>query len=161
MKKMIKLSLVAAVAVAGLTTSATAGSLEDAIKGTTVSGKAMIGYNYADTNVQNNLGVTKTANAANDSTSNQTEYDFDITMNTKVNDTITFTSGIQADHTVDNRDETTNTNGSQAITLTKCGCSTCPPCDDPADAAAKKEAKHVTKVVSEAMAKFVAKHEEL
>ena len=119
MKKMIKLSLVAAVAVAGLTTSATAGSLEDAIKGTTVSGKAMIGYNYADTNVQNNLGVTKTANAANDSTSNQTEYDFDITMNTKVNDTITFTSGIQADHTVDNRDETTNTNGSQAITLTK------------------------------------------
>jgi|APSaa5957512535_1039671.scaffolds.fasta_scaffold353583_1 hypothetical protein len=50
---------------------------------------------------------------------------------------------------------------SEAITLTKCGCSTCPPCDDPADAAAKKEAKHVTKVVSEAMAKFVAKHEEL
>ena len=53
MKKMIKLSLVAAVAVAGLTTSATAGSLENAIKDTTISGKAMIGYNYVD-----NAGAT-------------------------------------------------------------------------------------------------------
>ena len=120
MKNTIKLSLVAAVAVAGLTTNAAAGSLENAIKDTTISGKAMVGYNYADTNIASALGgVTDTANGANDSTSNQTEYDFDITMNTKVNDTITFTSGIQADHTVDNRDETTNTNGSQAITLTK------------------------------------------
>ena len=47
MTKMIKLSLAAAVAVSALTTTATAGSLEDAIKDTTISGKAMVGYNYS------------------------------------------------------------------------------------------------------------------
>ena len=86
MKKMIKLSLVAAVAVAGLTTSATAGSLTDAIKDTTISGKAMIGYNY------------QKVGAAN--ATNTTEYDLDITMTSKVNDTISFTTGVEADHDI-------------------------------------------------------------
>jgi len=110
MTKMIKLSLVAAVAVAGLTTSATAGSLENAIKDTTISGKAMIGYNFKDN------GITNT-------NSNQTEYDLDITMTTKVNDTISFTSGLQADHDVaidadQNTDTNSKANGDK-ITLTK------------------------------------------
>ena len=108
MKNTIKLSLVAAVAVAGLTTNAAAGSLEDAIKDTTISGKAMVGYNY----VQDKSGAT-------DDSSNQTEYDLDLTLTTKVNDTVSATIGFQADHTVDVRNETTNTNGSDSITLTK------------------------------------------
>ena len=107
MKKMIKLSLVAAVAVAGLTTSATAGSLENAIKDTTISGKAMIGYNYADDNL---VGGT---------TSNQTEYDLDLTLTTKVNDTISFTTGVEADHDLDNRDDSTDAGKGSEIGLTK------------------------------------------
>jgi hypothetical protein len=46
----------------------------------------MIGYNY------------KKVGAAN--ATNQTEYDLDITMTTKVNDTISFTTGVEADHEI-------------------------------------------------------------
>ena len=122
MTKMIKLSMAAAVAVSAFATTATAGSLENAIKDTTISGKALVGYNYNDTNTASVLGLrTNTANATDDTTSNQTEYDFDITMNTKVNDTITFTSGIQADHTVDAGDTTdgSSVDKGDKITLTK------------------------------------------
>ena len=108
MTKMIKLSLAAAVAVSALTTSAAAGSLEDAVKDTTISGKAMIGYNYKKVRTVS---------------TNQTEYDFDVTLTTKVNDTISFTSGIQADHEVAiNSAQTTDANSKpngQKITLTK------------------------------------------
>ena len=121
MKKMIKLSLVAAVAVAGLTTSATAGSLENAIKDTTISGKAMVGYNYGET--KSTAGVK--------ATTNQTEYDFDVTLTTKVNDTISFTTGVQADHDLEISDkvegtipalvtnESTDEDKADKITLTK------------------------------------------
>jgi len=108
MTKMIKLSLAAAVAVSALTTSATAGSLGDAIKDTTISGKALIGYNYKEVST---AGV-KTS-------SNQTEYDIDVTLNTKVNDTITFTTGIEADHDLDNRDDSTDAGKNDEIGLTK------------------------------------------
>jgi hypothetical protein len=112
MKKMMKMSLAAAVAVAGLTTTASAGALADAVKDTTISGKVEVGYNYAD---------TQTGSAASVST-NEWEYDFDATLNTKVNDTITAQVGIQADHeTAINSaaNETTDTNGKDSITLTK------------------------------------------
>jgi hypothetical protein len=46
MNKLVKMSLVAAVAVAGLNVSASAGSLEEAIKGVDVSGS--IAYRYDD-----------------------------------------------------------------------------------------------------------------
>ena len=88
MTKMIKLSLAAAVAVSALTTTATAGSLEDAIKDTTISGKILVGYNYKE--VKDTAG-TKT-------NTNETEYDIDLTLNTKVNDTITAQVGFEADH---------------------------------------------------------------
>ena len=105
MTKMIKLSLAAAVAVSALTTSAAAGSLEDAVKDTTISGKALIGYNYKK------VGTVS---------SNQTEYDFDVTLTTKVNDTISFTSGIQADHEVSiDADQATDDAKKGVMTLTK------------------------------------------
>ena len=106
MKKMIKLSLAAAVAVSALSTTASAGSLEDAIKDTTISGKAMIGYNFTKDKVAEN-------------TTNSNEYDFDITLTTKVNDTISFTTGIQADHDIDVSDESTDADKADKITLTK------------------------------------------
>ena len=120
MKKMIKLSLVAAVAVAGLTTSATAGSLEDAIKGVTISGQMNVEYENKQTKVTN---TTKT-------NTNQKEYDFDVTANIPVNDTITAQIGFQADNDVQENenggtDSTVKTdiangvNNSGAITLTK------------------------------------------
>ena len=102
MKNTIKMSLVAAVAVAGLTTSATAGSLSDAIQDTTISGKALIGYNYKD-------------DARANTTTNTTEYDLDITLNTKVNDTITFTTGIEADHDINTGDDSTDAAGGGAV----------------------------------------------
>jgi len=109
MKNTIKLSLVAAVAVAGLTTNATAGSLEDAIKDTTISGKILVGYNYAE---------TKSAAGVKANT-NQTEYDIDLTLNTKVNDTITATVGFQADNEINENSSTDAGTKGNNITLTK------------------------------------------
>ena len=107
MTKMIKLSLAAAVAVSALTTTATAGSLEDAIKDTTISGKAMVGYNYSK-------------NKISETNKNEIEYDLDLTLTTKVNETISATIGFQADHDVNTRDETTDTDTKgDTITLTK------------------------------------------
>ncbi len=54
MKKIAKLSLVAAVAVAGFTTTASAGALEDAIKNTSILGYATMRYD--DRNRDNNTG---------------------------------------------------------------------------------------------------------
>ena len=106
MKKMIKLSLAAAVAVAGLTTSATAGALEDSIKDTTISGKAMVGYNYK------NDKVTGTADSTN-----EVEYDLDIKFSSKVNDTVTAVVGFQADHATAENTSTDETKADD-ITLT-------------------------------------------
>jgi len=85
MKKMIKLSLVAAVAVAGLSTTASAGSLEEAIKGTSIKGQVTVGN---ETSAFKNAGVANV---------NQWEYDVDATFTTKVTDTITSTVGFQSD----------------------------------------------------------------
>jgi hypothetical protein len=101
MKNTIKLSLVAAVAVSTLS----AGSLSDAIKDTSIKGKAMVGYNYSDNGTD---------------TTNETEYDFDMTITTKVNDTISFTGGVQADHAIDiDASENTDMLAADKITLTK------------------------------------------
>ena len=111
MKKMIKLSLVAAVAVAGLTTNAAAGSLEDAIKDTSVSGKVLVGFNNK---------VTNAGAGAQDATSNEIEYDLDIKFKSKVNDMVTAVVGFQADHEnkLDDSNTTDSTKGGDTMTLT-------------------------------------------
>ena len=109
MKKMIKLSLVAAVAVAGFTTTASAGSLEDAIKGVTISGKMNVEYQ-----------ATKTDNDGVKSSANVKEYDLDLTANIPVNDMITAQIGVQADHDPVVRDDNTDTaDGKTDIAVTK------------------------------------------
>ena len=106
MTKMIKLSLAAAVAVSAFATTATAGSLENAIKDTTISGKFMVGYNYAD-------------NKLADTTSNTNEYDIDVTVTTKVNDVISATFGVEADHDLATSDVTTDAGKGNEIGITK------------------------------------------
>ena len=92
MKNTIKMSLAAAVAVSALTTSASAGNLEEMIKGVTASGKIDIEY----TNDSNDKGM-----AVNNNTANSVNYDFDITFKVPVNDNVTATIGAEADHGVD------------------------------------------------------------
>jgi len=84
MKKFAKMSLVAAVAVAGLT-NVSASSLEEAVKNTDVSGKVYVEF-VADDN-----GV------AGGSTATTTDLDFDITFKSKVNDNVTSVVRMQAD----------------------------------------------------------------
>ena len=73
MNKMVKLSLVTAVALAGLS-SVNAASLEEAIKGVDVSG--MVRYRYNDKNVKNG-----------ESTQNN-DYDIELTAKIPVNDSV-------------------------------------------------------------------------
>ncbi len=82
MKKIAKLSLVAAVAVAGLTT-ANAQPLEEAIKNVDVSGSVVYRYN----DYQNNKG---TNSATDDYTTNN--YKVALNLSSKVNDDIKFNS---------------------------------------------------------------------
>jgi len=84
MKKFAKMSLVAAVAVAGLT-NVSASSLEEAVKNTDISGKVYVEF-IADDN-----GVV------GGSTATTTDLDFDITFSSKVNDNITSIVRLQAD----------------------------------------------------------------
>jgi hypothetical protein len=109
MKNTIKMSLAAALAVSALSTTASAGNLEDMIKDTTVSGKLEVGFNME----------TEKETGENDVSTSEWEYDFDATLNSKVNDTITAQIGIQADHANETRDTNTDADGAQAITLTK------------------------------------------
>jgi len=83
MTKMIKMSLVAAVAVAGFTTTASAVSLENAIKGVDISGQ--VRYRYTNGEVQ------KEAN----------QYRLDLIVKSKVNDMVTakLASSVQGDAT--------------------------------------------------------------
>lgn len=83
MKKFAKMSLVAAIAVAGMT-SASAASLEEAIKNTDVSGKVYVEF-------------TSDNSDTNDTTTNATDIDVDITFKSKVNDNITSVVRVQAD----------------------------------------------------------------
>jgi hypothetical protein len=110
MTKTLKMSLAAAVAVAGLSTTASAGSLADAIQDTSIKGKVEVGYNYTDTDV---------AGTANDTTENEMEYDIDIEFTTKVNDTVSANVAFQADHATNVRDESTDASKANDITLTK------------------------------------------
>ena len=89
MKNTIKMSLAAAVAVSALSTSASAGNLEEMIKGVTASGKLNIEYvNDSNDRVGNAQG----------NSANAVEYDLDMTFKVPVNDNITATVGFQADH---------------------------------------------------------------
>ena len=109
MTKMIKLSLAAAVAVSALSTTASAGSLEDAIKGVTISGKIAAEYE-----------AHSTKDDGEKSSTNVKEYDFDLTANIPVNDMITAQIGVQADHDPVVRDDNTDTaDGKTDIAVTK------------------------------------------
>lgn len=82
MKKIAKLSLVAAVAVAGLTT-ANAQPLEEAIKNVDVSGSVVYRYNDYKNNADN-------ANTANDTTNNN--YKIGLNLASKINEDVKFNS---------------------------------------------------------------------
>ena len=73
MKKFAKMSLVAAVAVAGLTSTATAGSLEEAVKATDISGYVRYRFNKDQ---ENKADVKNEAKIV-------------INLKTKVNDNVT------------------------------------------------------------------------
>jgi hypothetical protein len=79
MKKIVKMSLVAAVAVAGLT-AANAKPLEEAIKDVDVSGSVVYRYNDTDTNP---------ANGASDSHAQTNNYKIGVNLKSKVNDDVT------------------------------------------------------------------------
>ncbi len=111
MKKFAKMSLVAAVAVAGMT-SANATDLSEAIKNVDVSG--MVRYRYTDTNVKTKTGKSTVEN----------NYDIEVTAKVPVNDIVTavvkvdVAAGLRADvneaevYAIDNKakkaDGTTN-----------------------------------------------------
>jgi hypothetical protein len=82
MKKIAKISLVAAVAVAGLTT-ANAQPLEEAIKNVDVSGSVV--YRYNDYN--NSIG-----NSANPTATNTNNYKVGLNLSSKVNEDVKFNS---------------------------------------------------------------------
>lgn len=87
MKKFAKMSLVAAIAVAGMT-SANAGSLADAIKNTDVTGSVYIETLSTE---------TETKGAGNKNTANLTDINVDITFSSKVNDNVTAVVKLEAD----------------------------------------------------------------
>lgn len=84
MKKIAKLSLVAAVAVAGLTT-ANAQPLEEAIKNVEVSGSVV--YRYNDYNNDSNDGVS-----AGEGSTTDNNYKIGLNLSSKVNDYVKFNS---------------------------------------------------------------------
>ena len=102
MKKIIKMSLVAAVAVAGLSTTAAA---ED----TKFSGKLYVEHH------------TSTSDKSGDSTDGESksgfEIDFDITGKKKISDTLTAVVGIEADSDKNDQDYTANTGTEKAVIL--------------------------------------------
>ena len=85
MKKIAKLSLVAAVAVAGLTT-ANAQPLEEAIKNVEVSGSVV--YRYNDYNNDSNDGV----NPEGEGSTTNNNYKVALNLSSKVNDYVKFNS---------------------------------------------------------------------
>ncbi|PRM94143.1 major outer membrane protein [Aliarcobacter cryaerophilus] len=115
MRKISKISLVAAVAVAGFST-ANAQPLEEAIKNVDVSGSVVYRYN----NFDRDLKTTP-------STSNQTEdnnYKIGLNLSSKVNDYVKFNSrfivgGADAGFTtLDSKKDSTNGDGGADVTLT-------------------------------------------
>ncbi|RDX35397.1 porin [Arcobacter sp. HD9-500m-PIT-SAG03] len=100
MKKFAKMSLVAAFAVAGLTSTASAGSLEEAIKGVNISGT--VSYR-AEKTVQKNDG---------DDSEAQHDIDVSLTAVVPVNDNITATLVIDENND-DDSDKTLDSDGNQ------------------------------------------------
>ncbi len=88
MKNTIKMSLVAALAVAGLSSTASAKDLAEAIKGVNVSGQFQI-------DLENNM-----YDGSNNDEST-VEYDLDITFKAPVNDNVTAVLALQADNEAD------------------------------------------------------------
>lgn len=87
MKKFAKMSLVAAVAVAGLT-NVSASSLEDAVKNTEISGKVYTEF------------LSNADNTTAGSTAGLADFDFDVTFSTKVNDNVTSVVTLEADSSI-------------------------------------------------------------
>jgi len=85
MKKFVKLSLAAAVATAGLTTTASAVSLEEAIKGVDVTGQ--VRYRMEERN-----GTTATTD------SDDQDVNIDVTVTVPVNDMVNFITNINIDN---------------------------------------------------------------
>jgi hypothetical protein len=83
MTKMIKMSLVAAVAVAGLTTTSSAAKLEDAIKNTTIGG--FVRYRVGEKAVEKTVGT----NAATNTNAQTEQVKIVVKMKSKVNDKVT------------------------------------------------------------------------
>ncbi|MDZ7818469.1 MAG: major outer membrane protein [Aliarcobacter sp.] len=105
MKKIAKLSLVAAVAVAGFT-SANAASLEEAIKGVDISGTAL--YRYDD----------RTSDDATNANYTNNSYKIAVNLKSSINDDLTFNTRtiIGTDNSV-----TGNSNSSDMVDLTTNG----------------------------------------
>lgn len=111
MKNTIKMSLVAALAVAGLSTSASAGGLENAIKGVSISGKMEVEYDYESTNA----GTP----GATDQNSNSWDYDLDVTAKVPVNDQVTAVIGMEADHGKDVHTVVDTSNSKSSVDVSK------------------------------------------
>ena len=107
MTKMIKMSLIAAVAVTGMTSTVCAQPLEDAIKGVDVSGQ--LRYRYDDKKVEN--GATTQTN----------EYSMKVDTKSKINDVVTANVQIQAlgvsDISSSDAHATSDTTGDRDVTL--------------------------------------------
>jgi len=99
MTKMIKMSLIAAVAVTGMTSAVNAQNLEDAIKGVDVSG-------YVDYRLEKRASVTTPANDYN-----VNEYAVQVALKSKVNDQVTANVVIGFDEV-----QTDNTNSASTQT---------------------------------------------
>jgi hypothetical protein len=121
MTKFVKMSLAAAVAVAGLNTAASAGSLEEAIKGVDISGKVEVGYNNYNTGNDALTGLNYVAEdtAGADESNNEAEYDIDIAFKIPVNDQVTATVGFQADHANNTETDATDETAINDITMTQ------------------------------------------
>ena len=96
MKKLVRMSLVAAVAVAGFTTSASA------VEGLSVSGKFVVKVQADTTKVKDSNHHTKTLS--------KHDIDFDIKLNQKISDNLSGTVVIQADSKQKTNKNTSNQN---------------------------------------------------
>jgi hypothetical protein len=106
------MSLVAALAVAGLSQTASAGSLEEAIKGVSISGKMEVEYDYSNTNDGD-------AATNEDTTDNTWDLDWDVTAKIPVNDMVTAVFGMQGDNEVDVQETASDEINDQSPTVTK------------------------------------------
>jgi len=102
MKNTIKMSLVAALTVAGLSTTASAGGLEEAIKGVSISGKMEVEYDWKEDE------------------KNAWDLDWDVTAKIPVTDNVTAVFGAEGDTSTDIRKEDINGDkGADNVQVTK------------------------------------------